>query len=83
MSLLALATRAYSRRTATSSIAKSSSSTIFLARSHSAKAVQVEVDHLVSGWNKDEVEKYKDDTDKFCVVYFNKISSVVSLLSYI
>jgi hypothetical protein len=76
MSLLALATRAYSRR-ATTGIATSSSS-IFLARSHSAKAVHVEVDHLVSGWNKDEVEKYKNDTDKFCVVYFNKISSVVS-----
>lgn len=77
MSLLALATRAYTRR-ATTSIATSSSSSIFLARSHSVKAVHVEVDHLVSGWNKDEVEKYKNETDKFCVVYFNKISSVVS-----
>jgi len=66
MSLLAFASRTCSRGTfATSSIF----------RSHSSKVQNVEFDHLVSGWDKDEVEKFKN-SEKFCVSTFNKISVV-------
>merc|ERR1712238_229438 len=44
-------------------------------RSHSSKVQNVEFDHLVSGWDKDEVEKFKN-SEKFCVSTFNKISVV-------
>ena len=73
MNLLAIASRTYSRRTLPSVVAASSSSSSFGTRSYSGGSIKV--DHFVSGWNIDEVEKFKD-TEKYCTQTFNNISQV-------
>ena len=71
MTLVTIASRTFSRRSLSSFTIASSSS--FGARSYSGSRSQV--DHFVSGWDEEKVEKFKD-TEKYCTQTFNNISQV-------
>mmetsp|Transcript_7844 Transcript_7844/g.16823 ORF Transcript_7844/g.16823 Transcript_7844/m.16823 type:complete len:474 (+) Transcript_7844:229-1650(+) len=73
MTLLAIASRTYSRRTLSTVFAASSSKSSLGARFYSGSSDQV--DHFVSGWDTDKVDEYKD-TNKYCTQTFNKISEI-------
>ena len=65
MTLFAIASRTIPRR-----ISPSGTGAALALRSYSHQ-----VDHFVSGWNVDEIEKFKT-MDKYCIQTFNKISPI-------
>ena len=70
MNLLTIAPRTYSRRALRKVVGASSScGTRFYSGDRS------QVDHFVSGWNTEDIEKFKD-TDKYCTQTFNNISEI-------
>ena len=70
MNLLTIASRTYSRRALIKVVGASSScGTRFYSGDRS------QVDHFVSGWNTEDIEKFKD-TDKYCTQTFNNISEI-------
>mmetsp|Transcript_208 Transcript_208/g.457 ORF Transcript_208/g.457 Transcript_208/m.457 type:complete len:477 (+) Transcript_208:238-1668(+) len=76
MTVFAIASRTYSRRSLSSFLAAtSSSSSSFGVGSRFYTGSSDQVDHFVSGWNTDEVDKFKN-ANKYCTQTFNKISEV-------
>lgn len=73
MTLLAFASRTYSRRALSSVVPASSTTSWFGTRLYSGS--QDQVDHFISGWDNSDVEQFKD-TKKYCTQTFNKISEV-------
>mmetsp|Transcript_15134 Transcript_15134/g.31158 ORF Transcript_15134/g.31158 Transcript_15134/m.31158 type:complete len:499 (-) Transcript_15134:454-1950(-) len=75
MTLLSIASRAYSHRTIASAAKASSSSLVSSLGARCYSGSHSQVDHFVSGWETDNVENFKD-TKKYCTQTFNKISEV-------
>jgi len=73
MNFLSIASRTYSRRNLLTAISAGPSS--FGTRFLSFSGSRSQVDHFISGWDTDDVDKYKD-TDKYCTQTFNNISQV-------